>query len=358
MTANIQAQLLMLSNQVSNLQSQLLPLQMLNMAQTQRQTVKTRKINPNPRLNVARLLASLTGGNTNQQIPFMAQNPVGLKSANLMSFMNKTKLAKGQNQSSNKNRRGQAKANAGSNLAGLLSAMVGGNTIEPTRCIRITGLADEYQDADKLTNIFGSFGNVIKVKFTNKKPDGALIELDDPRAAIKAVVIMNNQKIGGSAIKVSFTTLERAGFIKEDDSKSKLVFKAKENWRFSAKNKDSKFRRICLSRLRSLSNKVIVSNLPEGKIGQLKNYIIESGFTVKSIESMKGRKRPHEEGTLGTGYTMAIVELADREESIAAVATLHNTWPIKFGAKKVNRFDRSLPLNFAFAGVIKEKSSG
>merc|ERR1719266_2895009 len=131
--------------------------------------------------------------------------------------MNKSKLSKGQNQTFNKNRRGQAIPNAESNLAGLLSAMAGGNTNERTRCIWITGLPEEYQDADKLTNIFGNFGNVQRVKFTDKKPDGALIELDDPRGAVKAVVNMNNKKIDGSAIKVSFSKLERAGFIKEDD---------------------------------------------------------------------------------------------------------------------------------------------
>merc|ERR1712141_721543 len=164
---------------------------------------------------------------------------------------------------------------------------------------------------------------------------------------------MNSQKIEASTLKVSFTKFETAGFIKEDDSKSKLVFKAKENWRFNSKNKDTKFRKICMSRLRNLSNKVIVSNLPEGKMDQLKKYVVESGFTVKSIE---GSKRPDEEGKPSTGFTMAIVELADIEETIAAVATLHNTWPVKLGTKKVDRFDRSLPLNFAFAGEIKPKS--
>merc|ERR1719430_460032 len=270
-------------------------------------------------------------------------------------MMNKTKPAKGPSQVSSKNIRGQA--NAGSNLAGLLSAMAGVNTTERTRCIWITGLPEEYQDADKLTNIFGNFGNVLRIKFTEKKPDGALIELDDPRGAIKAVNIMKNQKIDGSAIKVSFTKFERIGGIKEDEAKSKLVFKAKNTdehpWRFAAKDKDSKFRRICLSRLRNLSNKVMVSNLPDGKMDQLKKYIVESGFTVKSLEEVK---RSDEDDKPSTGYTMAVVELADTEEVIAAVATLHNTWPAKFGAKKVSRFERALPLNFAFTAYGKEKS--
>jgi len=305
--------------------------------------------------NQAQLLMALNQVTTLQNqltMSGLVQNQMGLNPANLMAVMNKARLGKGQNQMSKKNVRGQVTRNAGSNLAGLLSAMVGGNTTERTRCIWITGLPEEYQDADKLTNIFGNFGNVIRVKFTEKKPDGALIELDDPRGAIKAVVNMNNQKVDGSAIKVSFAKFKSAGFIKEDDSKSKLVFKAKENWRFAAKDKDSKFRRICLSRLKNLSNKVIVSNLPDGKMDQLKKYIIESGFTVRSMEEIK---RTDEEGKPSTGFITAKVELADVEEVIAAVATLHNTWPIKLGAKKVNRFDRSLPLSFAFAGVLKKK---
>jgi len=309
MAANNQAQMLMLLNQVSNLQNQL-------------------------------------------TMPSIPQNQMGLNPANLMAVMNKAKLGKGQNQMSKKNMRGQVSPNAGSNLAGLLSAMVGGNTTERTRCIWITGLPEEYQDADKLTNIFGNFGNVLRVKFTDKKPDGALIELDDPRGAIKAVAIMNNQKVDGSAIKVSFSKFESAGFIKEDDSKSKLVFKAKGSWRFAAKDKDSKFRRVYLSRLRNLINKVIVSNLPDGKMDQLKKYIIESGFTVRSMEEIK---RSNEEDKPSTGYTTVKVELADVEEAIAAVATLHNTWTVKLGTKKVDSFDHSLPLRFAFAGVLQKK---
>merc|ERR1712061_306258 len=137
-----------------------------------------------------------------------------------------------------------------------------------------------YQDADKLINIFSNFGNVRKVVFSAKKPDGALIELDDSRGSIKAVVNMNGKKLDGQAIKVSFTKIDQAGM--KNDAKSKDVRQAKENWRFSG-NKDSKFRRICLARLRQLSNSVCVSNLPEGKSDQLKKFIIESGYTVKSM---------------------------------------------------------------------------
>merc|ERR1711890_127076 len=104
-------------------------------------------------------------------------------------------------------------------------------------------------------------GNVRKVVFSEKKPDGALIELDDSRGSIKAVVNMNGQKLDGKAIKVSFTKIDQAG-LKKDDTKSKDVRQAKENWRFTS-NKESKFSKICMSRLRKLSGSVIVSNIPK-----------------------------------------------------------------------------------------------
>merc|ERR1719411_1413781 len=241
--------------------------------------------------------------------------------------------------------------NKNSNFANLLSILAGGEVqAERGRCVWVTGLPEEYQDADKLINIFGNFGNVRKVVFSVKKPDGALIELDDSRGCIKAVVNMNGMKLDGQAIKVSFTTIDQAGM--KDDAKSKDVRKAKENWRFTG-NKESKFRKICMSRLRGLSSFVIVSNVPESKSDLLKKHIIESGYTVKSME---GSKRPEDKDKSSTGYSMALVELASVEEAIAAVANLHNSWPKKLGTKKNDRFGNARGLAFSFAGVKKEKS--
>merc|ERR1719361_1423505 len=74
---------------------------------------------------------------------------------------------------------------------------------ERGRCIWVTGLPESYQDATKLINVFGNFGNVRKVVFRAKKPDGALIELDDARGSIKAVANMQGQKLDGQPIQVS-----------------------------------------------------------------------------------------------------------------------------------------------------------
>merc|ERR1719189_1528191 len=207
-----------------------------------------------------------------------------MNSNNLMGMMNLLTAGKTpKREMPNKGGKGPIKPTFNnSNVANLLKSLTGEVQEERGRCVWVTGIPENYQDADKLLNIFGNFGNVRKIVFSEKKSDGALIELDDSRGAIKAVVNMNGQKLDGQAIKVSFTKIDSAG-LKKDDTKSKDVTQAKQNWRFSG-NKDSKFRKICLSRLRKLTASVIVSNIPDGKMEMVKKHIIESGYTVKSIE--------------------------------------------------------------------------
>merc|ERR1712098_433701 len=134
---------------------------------------------------------------------------------------------------------------------------------------------------------------------------------------------------------------------KKDSTKSKDYREAKETWRFTG-NKDSKFRRICMKRLRNLSSSIVVSNLPEGKSDQLKKFIIESGYTVKSME---GSQRPVDESKPKSGYTMVVVELASVDEAIDAVANLHNSWPKKFGTMKKDSYDQERGLIFSLSGV-------
>jgi RNA recognition motif-containing protein len=283
----------------------------------------------------------------------------GMDSSNLLNIVSQLKSIQGNLPGSSK-RNGIPKApvmpltNPAASLAGLLQSISGGNGImDRSPCVWVTGLPEEYQDADKLFNIFGNFGNVIRIKFTEKKPDGALIEMDDPRGAFKCIMSLNKKKLGGQEISVAGTKIEaNTAYIKKGDTKSKDFRRAKENWRFSSKDKDGKFRKIVCSRLKNLSPKLIVSNLPDGKSDALKKYIIEAGYTVKSIE---GSQRPEDKEKKNTGYTMAVVELASVEEAIGAVAYLHNTWPAKFGTKKEDKFGNARGLVFSLAGTIPEK---
>jgi len=312
MAAN-QAQLLMLLNQVNMLENQ-----MKQSAVVPNMALNQSSLNP----NLLKLVAQMQAKGSKQQ-----------------SSQDKSKFK-------------IKRENENPQMANLLAALTGVTSPDdkPSRgkCIWVTGLPESFQDTDKLVNIFGNFGNVRKVVYSEKKTDGALIEMDDSRGSVKAVAIMNKKKVDGQVINVSFTSIDRAG-IKPSDSKSKDIRQAKENWRFSS-NKDGKFRRICLSRLRDLTSSVMVTNIPEGKTDQLKKHIIEAGYTVKSME---GSKRPVDESKPKSGYTMAIVGLASIEEAIDAVANLHNSWPKKFGTKKKDRFDNERGLNFSFMGNKK-----
>merc|ERR1712218_341070 len=238
------------------------------------------------------------------------------------------------------------KGNARVGLNDLIASLTGQQGREAGSCIWVAGLPEEYQDSQKLLNIFGCFGNVRRIVYTDKKPDGALIEMDDARAAMKARFVTRNQTIGGKPFKVIQLEPEKfkKAIIGKEDTKSMDVTKAKENWRYA---KDSKFRRICMARLRQLSPKIIVSNIPDGKEDMVKKHIIEAGYTVKDMQGSNKTDAPK------TGFTMQIIELASTEEAIGAIANLHNSWPKNMGTKNKDKFERERGLIFSFAGSLK-----
>merc|ERR1719264_1851642 len=214
------------------------------------------------------------------------------------------------------------------------------------RCVWVDGLPEEYQDCQKLLNIFSCFGNVLRIVFTDKKPDRALIEMDKPGAAMKASSVSKNQTIGGKPFKVIQLdpTKFKEASIGKDDTKAMDVTKAKENWRYA---EGSKLPRRTAARLRQLSPKILVVNIPDGKEDMVKKHIIEAGYTVKDMQGSNKTDTPK------TGFTMQIIELASTEEAIGAVANLHNTWPKKIGSKNKDKFDRERGLIFSFAGSLK-----
>merc|ERR1719189_2002260 len=141
------------------------------------------------------LLNQVTNLENQMKMSNMAQTqPMGMNTNNLMGMMNLLKASKTPKGSmQNKGGKGPAKPslNSNGNLANLLKSLTGGEVQERGRCVWVTGIPEDYQDADKLLNIFGNFGNVRKIVFSEKKADGALIELDDTRGAVKAVANMN-----------------------------------------------------------------------------------------------------------------------------------------------------------------------
>merc|ERR1719411_710890 len=163
------------------------------------------------------------------------------------------------------------------------SKSTGSQGREYGRCLWIDALPEEYQDCQKLLNIFCCFGNVRRIVFTDEKPDRALIEMDRPGAAMKASVVSKNQTIGGKPFKVIQLdpTKFKEASIGKDDTKSMDLTETKESWRYA---EDSKFRKRWAARLKQLSPKIIVANIPDGKEDMVKKHIIEAGYTVKDMQ--------------------------------------------------------------------------
>jgi hypothetical protein len=289
-------------------------------------------------LNQAQMLMLM---NQVTQMNTMKQPQIGVDPMATLQIVNQLQALQGV-----KGGKNASKSNTGVGLNDLIASLTGSQGREAGRCVWVAGLPEEYQDSQKLLNIFGCFGNVRRIVFTDKKPDGALIEMDDARAAMKARFVSRNQTIGGKPFKVIQLdpTKFKGASIGKDDTKSMDVTKAKENWRYA---KDSKFRKICMARLRQLSPKIIVSNIPDGKEDVVKKHIIEAGYTVKDMQGSNKTDAPK------TGFTMQIIELASTEEAIGAVANLHNSWPKKMGTKNKDKFERERGLIFSFAGSLK-----
>jgi RNA recognition motif-containing protein len=228
-------------------------------------------------------------------------------------------------------------------LNGMLAAQLLGMKAEkPSTLVWVTGISKECADPDFLCNIFGNYGNVRRIKFSKKKPDGALIEMQDPRDVTKTCRFLNDIKLGGERISVKRTRLTKV-FVSQDDENSKDFSKViKEHWRY---NKGSKFTKIIMKRASHPTPLILVSNVPEGKVSELKDYIIESGYTVKGIEEGKPRKEEDKKPT--SNKTFVIVELASTEEAVSAVGKLHNTMPSNIGEKADQKFNRGLVFTFA-----------
>jgi hypothetical protein len=289
-------------------------------------------------LNQAQMIMQM---NQVSQMNTAIQPQIGVNAKATLQMINQLQALQGV-----KGGKNASKSNTGVGLNDLIASLTGSQGREAGRCVWVADLPEEYQDSQKLLNIFGCFGNVRRIVFTDKKPDGALIEMDDARAAMKARFVSRNQTIGGKPFKVIQLdpTKFKGASIGKDDIKSMDVTKAKENWRYA---KDSKFRKICMARLRQLSPKIIVSNIPDGKEDVVKKHIIEAGYTVKDMQGSNKTDAPK------TGFTMQIIELASTEEAIGAVANLHNSWPKKMGTKNKDKLERERGLNFAFALSLK-----
>merc|ERR1719158_1617378 len=97
----------------------------------------------------------------------MAANPMMGFNANLLTMLSQmqsksSKPSKFEKPGAKPTRKGNNTPSGNTNMASLLAALTGNSAgqEERGRCIWVTGLPESYQDATKLINVFGNFGNV------------------------------------------------------------------------------------------------------------------------------------------------------------------------------------------------------
>jgi hypothetical protein len=180
-------------------------------------------------------------------------------------------------------------------------------------CLLVSSLPEELANPDSLCNLFGFYGDVVRVKILRNKRDCALVQLSKPHQATLCRNFLDQAKAYGKKICVSFSRMNSIKLPSdigiEDDASTKDYSNVRGVHRFRNPNVAQKL----MKNLCAPTSVLHVANLSEDVDREtLKNYFIENGFTVKEI---------HECGKDGS---MALVQLSSVEESIAALAKLHN----------------------------------
>jgi RNA recognition motif-containing protein len=201
----------------------------------------------------------------------------------------------------------------------------------------VSNIPEDFRNTKAIGNIFGNFGNVMKVKFSRKKPDGALVQMQDPSHAIKCCQFLNGVKLPGGKFTVRPSKIEQVIINPHEDSDQAKDFSGGYEHRYRDLN--SKFAQTCLQRLGRPTCVLMVASIPEDKMSELKAYIIESGYTVENME--EGKKKATNDETKGEPNKkrthFAFVELASIEEAVSAVARLHSTMPKSIGEGRFRR---------------------
>jgi hypothetical protein len=230
---------------------------------------------------------------------------------------------------------------ASNGMEGILQGMNGASNMMEGSCVWANGIPEEFRNTKFLCNIFGNYGNVMKIKFSRKKPDGALIEMQDPEYAAKCCKYLHDVKLGGGRISVRLSKIPQVNIGQHEDNDTGMDFSRGFVHRYREKN--AKFTQIIMKRLSDPTAILCISSVPEGKMSELKDYIVESGYTVKNLEEGKTKKVDEGESSKKK-QAFAFVELGSTEEAIGAVGKLHNTMPSSIGEK--NKFNRGLVFSF------------
>lgn len=189
-------------------------------------------------------------------------------------------------------------------------------------CLLVSSLPDELANPDSICNLFGIYGDVTRVKILRNKRDCALLQLSKPHQATLCRNFLDQARIGGRKICVSFSRMSSiklpADIGIDDDPSTKDYSNVRGVHRFRNPNIAHKL----LKNLCAPTPLLHVANMPDGfGKDKLRQYFVDNGFTVKDIQDC------------GKDGSMALVHLSSVEEAIGALAKLHNKTPEDFSTK-------------------------
>lgn len=199
-----------------------------------------------------------------------------------------------------------------------------GGQMEVSPSVWISGVPEDFRNTKAIANILGNFGNVMKVKFSRKKPDGVLVQMQDSSQADRCCKCLDRVQLPGGKLRVSSSKIQDVVITPHEDPDSGRDFSRGLDHRYRDIN--SKFAQTCLGRMSRPTNILMVNNIPEDKMDEAKAYIIESGFDVEEFKEGVSRKKDSEEGERKRSH-YAWVAFKSAEDAITAVARLHNTSP-------------------------------
>merc|ERR1719312_2450710 len=182
----------------------------------------------------------------------------------------------------------------------------------------VSNIPDEIAKVENIFNMIGMYGDVIAVKILRNKRDCALVQLAKPHQAQQVRSFLDQAKVGGNKLYVSFSRAEniiiRRFQSDEDEGEQPLQadFSNSRNHRFRNQHIAVKLQKNLCPPTATLH----VANLPEDvSHAEVKEMFIDKGFTVKDSKEC------------GNNSSQALLTMDGPDEAIMALATMHNYAP-------------------------------
>jgi len=174
----------------------------------------------------------------------------------------------------------------------------------------VSNIPDELAQVDRIFNMLGVYGDVLCVKILFKKRDCALVHMAKPHHAAQAKQHLDQFKVGGKNLIISFSKVRN--LLKDkliDEDGLQKTYTRSSLHRF----KSAMSERKNMKNLRPPSSTLHVGNIPDGlEHTDVKDLFVENGFTVVDSKDCDGKSK------------MCYLQIDSPEEALRALAIMHN----------------------------------